>query len=92
MTPPLSILTNSININNNNIKFNIKTIFERFKTSLNALKSFPIRYYALTIVGSAVLSGISSSILQKNINVNELVQKFDHIAPKSMLVAPTPPK
>lgn len=88
MTPPVSFLTNPMSDG----KLSVGNFLSRIKTSFNIMKAFPIRYYSVTIVGSAILTGISSAILQKNVDVGNVVKKFDHVVPKRMLDAPTQPK
>lgn len=45
----------------------VRAGFTNFFSSIKSLKNFPVRYYALTTVTSAMLAGVTTAILQKNI-------------------------
>ena len=84
MKPPESFLA----VIDNKEPLNVTTIINRFKNNLKTLRSFPVRYYALTVVGSASIAGVATAILQKNVDIKKYNKKLSHIVPKTLLTTP----
>jgi len=57
--------------NSGSVMGNIRAFLSNFAASFKSLKNFPVRYYAITTVGSAMLAGVTTAILQRNLGASQ---------------------